>query len=268
MTSTFDTNTRTCTIAPSKATSPPDAIGSRAAIPPGAPSISAPAATGNRVPARSGIADKRVSTAFPQRLIILVLAVGAILLGLSAPVVRAGPDDGSGTEPGPPYVPSGQTPQLTVPPIHASQNPVVFHGVETKKNIDLSWTPYKWAPVRLRYKAVGGTKYAGYYPPVEPSVADPHFPFEVTYGRTYQVYLETTPWPPKQAGPTLTITTVRVELASTDPPPPRVNPTPIPGVNPHPDPPGTQRLDPGAAARNTVEEPTLGAGQREDSKTR
>ena len=57
---------------------------------------------------RSGIAAKRVSTAFAQRLIILALALGAILLGLSAPVVHAGPDDGPGTEPGPPYVPSGR----------------------------------------------------------------------------------------------------------------------------------------------------------------
>jgi hypothetical protein len=145
---------------------------------------------------------------------------------------------------------------------------VVFYGAETKKNIDLTWTPYKWAPVRLRFEAVGGTKYAGYYPPVEPSVADPHFIFEVTYGRTYQLYLETTPWPPKQVGPTLTITTVRVELASTDPSPSRLNPTSIPGVDPHPDRPGTQRLDPGAAGRNTVKEPTLGAGQHEDSKKR
>lgn len=215
---------------------------------------------------RSGIAAKRVSTAFAQRLIILALALGAILLGLSAPVVHAGPDDGPGTEPGPPYVPSGQT-QLTVPPIQASQNPVVFYGVETKKHIDLTWTPYTWAPVRLRFEAVGGTKYAGHYPPVDPSVADPHASFEVTYGRTYQLYLETTPWPPKLVGPTLTITTVRVELASTDPPP-RVNPTSIPGDNPRPDPPGTERLDPGAATRNTMEERTLGATPARDSKKR
>jgi hypothetical protein len=217
-------------------------------------------------PTSSGIAAKRATIAFAQRLTISALAVGAILLGLSAPVVHAGPDDGPGSEPGPPYVPSAQT-QLTPPPIQASQNPVVFDGAETKKNIGLAWTPYKWAPVRLRYKAVGGTKYAGHYPPVEPSVADPHFSFEVTYGRTYQVYLETTPWPPQQVGPTLTITTVRIELASTNPPPPRVNPRSIPGFNPQPDPPSIQRLDPGAAGRNTREEPTSGA-ERQDSNRR
>jgi hypothetical protein len=102
MTSTFDTNTRTATIAANKATSPQGAVGSRAAIPLRALATSAPASTGNRAPARSGIAAKRVSTAYPPRSIILALGVGAILLGLSAPVVHAGPDDGPGTEPGPP----------------------------------------------------------------------------------------------------------------------------------------------------------------------
>ncbi len=238
MTSTFDTNTRTRTIAASKATSAPGAIGSA----------------------------KRVSTAFPQRLIILVLAVGAILLGLSAPVVHAAPDDGPGTEPGPPYASGGQTLQLSLPPVQASQNPVVFYGAETKKHVDLTWTPYKWGPVRLRFEAVGGPKYAGHGPAVDPSETDPQLSLEVTYGRTYQVWLDTPSLENEQVGPTLTITTVRVELASTNPPPSRVNPPSTPGDNPRLDPPGTQRVDPGAAARNTMEERTLGASQRDDSK--
>ncbi len=203
-----------------------------------------------------------------MRLIILALAIGAILLGLSAPVVHAGPDDGQGTEPVPPYVPSGQTPPLALPPIQASQNPVVFYGSETEKDIDLTWTPYPWAPVRLYFEAISGGKHAGYGVEVDPSVTDPHKILEVKYGRTYHAYLETTPWPPKQVGPTLTITTVRVELGSTDPPPTRVNPNSIPGDDPHPDPPGTQRLDPGAAAQNTREERTSGAQTGEDSKER
>lgn len=210
---------------------------------------------------------KRMSIATAQRLIILALAVGAILLGLSAPVVHAGPDDGPGTEPAPPYVPSGQIPPLTLPTIQTSQNPVVFYGVETKKTIDLTWTPYAWGPVRFHYKAVGGTQFEGYQPEVDPSVANPYAVLEVTYGRTYQVYLET-PYPGTLVGPKLTITTVRVELASTDPPSARVKPTSIPGVNPHTDPAGTQRLEPGAAARNTLQERTSRPPSAEDSEKR
>lgn len=207
---------------------------------------------------------KRVSTPFPPRLIISALTVGAVLLGLSAPVLNAAPNDGPGTEPGPPYVPSGQIPPLTLPPLHVSQNPVVFYGAESTKKIDLSWTPYTWGPVRVNFKAVGGTKYEGYSADFDPSVADPQWIMEVTYGRTYQVYLETPSLENELVGPTLTITTVRVELASTDPPSARANPTAIPGVNPHADPAGTQRLQPGAAARNTAAERTSGAPSAED----
>jgi hypothetical protein len=250
MTSTFDTRT----IEASKATSLGGAVDSPAAIPPGAR-------------ARSGIAAKRPSIAFAQRLIILALAVGAILLTMGAPVVHAGPDDGTGSEPWPPDVPSDNIASLALPPVTASQNPVVFYGSETQKDIDVTWTPYPWGPVQFHYEAVGGTKLAGMHPQVDPSVPDPHAIMEVRYGRTYHVRLQA-PWPSKLVGPTLTITTVRIEPASTDPQPPRVNPTPIPGVNPHPDPPATQRLDPGAAARNTREERTVGGPSAGDSKKR
>jgi hypothetical protein len=218
-------------------------------------------------PARGGIAAKRPSIAFAQRLIIPALAVGAILLTLSAPVVHAGPDDGPGSEPWPPDVPSDKTASLALPPVTASQNPVVFYGFETQKNIEITWTPYPWGPVQFRYEAVGGTKLVGTHPQVDPSVPDPHAIMEVRYGRTYHVHLKA-PWPSKLVGPTLIITTVRIELAATDPQPPRVNPRSIPGFNPQPDPPSTQRLDPGAAGRNTREERTVGAPSAEDSKKR
>jgi hypothetical protein len=200
-----------------------------------------------------------------QRLIISALAVGAIMLTLGAPVVHAGPDDGIGTEPWPPDVPSENTASLTLPALTASQNPVVFYGSETKKNIDITWTPYPWGPVQFHYEAVGGTKLEGIQPQIDPTVPDPHAIMEIIYGRTYHVHLKA-PWPSKLVGPTLTITTVRIEPASTDPQPPRVNPTPIPGVNPQPDTPATQRLDPGPAAPNTREERTVGTPSAEDSR--
>ncbi|WP_164478382.1 hypothetical protein [Mycolicibacterium stellerae] len=181
---------------------------------------------------------------------ISALAVGATLLSLSAPIVHATPDNGPGTEPSPPYGSSDKYPSLTPPPLMASQNPVVFYGSETEKDIDLTWTPYPWGPVQFRYEAIGGTQLSGTHPPIEPSVTDPHAPMEVTYGRTYHVWLKV-PWPSKLVGPTLTITTVKIGLAPADPQPPRVDSAPIPGDNRRPDPPGTRRLDPGAAAGNT-----------------
>jgi hypothetical protein len=210
--------------------------------------------------------SKRVTIAFAQKLIIHALAIGAILLALSAPIVHATPNDGPGTEPLPPNGSSDQYPSLALPALVASQNPVVFYGSETKKNIDLTWTPYPWGPVQFRYKAIGGTQLSGTHPAIDPSVTDPHAPMEVIYGRTYHVWLMA-PWPSKLAGPTLTITTVKIELAATDPPPLRVNPPPIPGDNPHSDPPDTQRLTPGAAGGNTREERTSGSSQGEDGET-
>lgn len=52
---------------------------------------------------------ERVSTPFPQRLIISALTVGAVLLGLSAPVLNAAPNDGPGTEPGPHTSPAARS---------------------------------------------------------------------------------------------------------------------------------------------------------------
>ena len=196
----------------------------------------------------------------------IAAAIGAILLALSAPVAHAAPNDGPGTEPWPPNVPSDQYPSLALPPLQASQNPVVFYGADTKKNVQLTWTPYTWAPVIVRFEAVdSGKQHAGYSAEVDPSVTDPHWSLEVYCCRTYEVYLQVPFTGP--VGPTLTITTVKIELASTDPPPLRVNPTPIPGDNPHPELPGTRRLDPGAAAPNTRER-TVESSQGEDSKTR
>jgi hypothetical protein len=189
----------------------------------------------------------RASIAFAQRLIIVALAVSAVLLALSAPIVRAAPDDGTGTEPWPPNVPSDQYPSLALPSLTASQNPVVFYGSQTEKNIDLTWTPYAWGPVQFRYKAIGGTQLSGTHPAIDPSVPDPHAIMEVRYGRTYHVWLMA-PWPSKLAGPTLTITTVKIGLAPNDPQPPRVNGPRIPDDDPEQDPAITQRSDRGAAA--------------------
>ena len=66
-----------------------------------------------------------------QILVVLALALGAILLALSAPVVHAAPDDGTGSnDPGPQPL-----------QIHASENPVVFSPWQKTKTIKLTWTP-------------------------------------------------------------------------------------------------------------------------------
>jgi hypothetical protein len=196
---------------------------------------------------------KRLAIAFAQRLIIVALAVSAMLLALSAPVVQAAPNDGTGTEPWPPNVSSDQYPSLALPSLTASQNPVVFYGSETEKNIDLTWTPCPWGPVQFRYKAIGGTQLSGTHPAIDPDVTDPHAIMEVRYGRTYHVWLMA-PWPSKLAGPKLTITTVKIGLAPNDPKPPRVDGPQIPDDDPVQDPAVTQRLDPGAAEGNTRDE--------------
>lgn len=195
----------------------------------------------------------RTIAAGKPRKVISTLAVAASLLALSAPGVHAAPNDGHGTEPGPPYLPGDQIPPLALPPILAEQNPVVFYGSETKKHVDMTWTPYKWGPVRFHYKAVGGTKLVGHHPSVDPDVADPHALMEVIYGRAYDGYLETPSLESKLIGPTLRVTTVRVELASTDPQPPRINPPSIPADKSHPDPVDARRLAPDAAERNSPE---------------
>ena len=73
------------------------------------------------------------------------------------------------------------------------------------------------------------------HPAIDPSVTDPHAIMEVRYGRTYHVWLMA-PWPSKLAGPTLTITTVKIGFAPNDPQPPRVNAPRIPDDDPQPDP--------------------------------
>jgi hypothetical protein len=66
-----------------------------------------------------------------QMLIVLALALGAVLLTLSAPVVHAAPDDGTGSN-----APGPQPLQ-----VHASENPVVFLPWQKTKTITLTWTP-------------------------------------------------------------------------------------------------------------------------------
>jgi hypothetical protein len=76
-------------------------------------------------------ATAAAATARRSRQMLIVLALGAILLALSATVAHAAPDDGTGSEsPGPRPL-----------EIYPSENPVVFQGVETTKTITLTWTP-------------------------------------------------------------------------------------------------------------------------------
>lgn len=186
---------------------------------------------GNRTPAR--------------RVVITALAVAASLLTLSAPVAPAAPGNGPGDEPFPPNVPSDHYPSLELPSLQASQNPVVFYGNESEKTIELTWAPYPWGPVQFRFKAIdGGPQHAGYHPPIDPDVTNPKALFDVKYGRVYHVWLKT-PYPGEKVGPTLTITTVKIGPASSDPKPPRI-----------------QQLDPGIGDRNTPRDRTPGASPR------
>jgi hypothetical protein len=150
--------------------------------------------------------------------IVLALALGAILLLLSASAAHAGPGD-AGDGPG-----NDNPTAIALPPqVQASENPVVFQGLQTTKQITVTWEPYKLAAVRL----IDCTKPGGFlvFQPDDPPLAA----LTVTYGQTGKVCLETFPerGKPTLVGPALTITTVRVDVTSV-PQQPEINPTLIP----------------------------------------
>lgn len=158
----------------------------------------------------------------------MALAVGAVLLALTAPTVHAGPDDGPGIDPGAPGVSREQTPTPGLPPIQVSPNPAICYGDQTQTTADVTWTPYPWGPVRLAFDNVGGTQYVGSHPPTEPD-DDPHAILDMPCGRTLRVYLEE-PWPGTLVGPSVDVTTVKLDLVPPDPQPPRIDPTPMPEI--------------------------------------
>jgi hypothetical protein len=146
--------------------------------------------------------------------IVLALALGAILLLLSASAAHAGPGDGPGID----------SPTAPPPQVQASENPVVFQGLQTTKQITVTWEAYKPAAVRVR--AVGEPVNMFVFQPDDPPV----MAINIFYGKTVQVYLETVPQPgmPTLVGPKLTITTVRVDVGTPAPQQPEINPTLIP----------------------------------------
>ena len=160
-----------------------------------------------------------------QMFIVLALALGTILFAVSASVAHAAPDDGTSSN-DPANVPPGPT-SLALPPLlEASENPVVFHGTETTRWISLTANPYI-ATVRCISMEDGVQEGPG---AIIVAGTPTDLAGEIIYGKTYKVHLETIPenGQPKLVGPTLTITTVRVDVSTASPQPPEINPTLIP----------------------------------------
>jgi hypothetical protein len=168
-----------------------------------------------------------------QMLIVLVLTLGAILLAPSMPAAHAGPGDG----------PDSQSPTPKPPLMHASENPVVFGPTQTTRYISVTAKPYA-VTMRVIFKENGVLQGPG-------AIIGPGTPAdlsaEIHYGKIYTSRFETIPenGMPKEAGPWLTITTVRPEIATTpDWGPPELVIPRRPGP-PAPDDQGAAREDPG-----------------------
>src|SRR5262245_1037592 len=157
--------------------------------------------------------------------IVLAVALGAILLALSATLAYAAPGDGQ-QGPNAPNVPSDHTAIALPPPLHASENPVLFGLFETTGWIKVTAPPYN-KTVRVIAKEdgvqTGPGAIIGAGTPID-LIAEIH------YGKIHTSQLETIPenGEPKLVGPVLTITTKRREIAMPMPQPPAMNPTLIP----------------------------------------
>src|SRR5258705_10602937 len=154
-----------------------------------------------------------------QMLIVLALALGAILLALSAPVVHAAPDDGTGSnDPGPQPL-----------QIHASENPVVFSPWQKTKTIKLTWTPqfdsnvvvnsYEFPPGQILWNK-------------EMDKGSSSLDLTVTYGKTYLV---TVLW----YDGTQHCPCAELHISTERPEPPQPQPLPLPQL---PEPPQRQPL--------------------------
>src|ERR1700752_580469 len=142
-----------------------------------------------------------------KMLIVLFLALGAILLSLSATVAHAGPGD-IHDSPNPPAISSGPTAQVPLQ-VHASENPVFFQPWETTKTITFAWNPVP-QPAAVIVHADGQFLW------IKQADGGSHGPLDltVTAGKTYTIRLKTSSY---QIGPLLTITTKKPVMITTAP---------------------------------------------------
>jgi hypothetical protein len=94
-------------------------------------------------------ADTRVS-------VVSAIAIGAVLLALSTPLVHAAPGDGPGSNNTPP--PPGQVAVVEPLEISVSENPVVFLPHQTMKTINITWTPQPDSKVWVHVTEGSGAK--------------------------------------------------------------------------------------------------------------
>lgn len=87
---------------------------------------------------------------------VRALAVGAALLAINAPIAHAAPGDGPGSDNTPP--PPGQASVPTPLEISVSENPVFFLPNQTKKTINITWTPQPDSEVSVMVTEGSGAK--------------------------------------------------------------------------------------------------------------
>jgi hypothetical protein len=149
--------------------------------------------------------------------VVLALALGAILLALSASVVHAAPDDGTGSnDPGPQPL-----------QIHASENPVVFLPWQKTKTITLTWTPqfdsnvvvnsYEFPPGRILWNKEMGK-------------GSSSLELTVTYGKSYTAEVF-------RYNGTLLYPGAKVHITTEQPEPLQPQPLPVPQLPEPPQPP-------------------------------
>ena len=98
-----------------------------------------------------------VNTAHTRKMsAVRALAVGAALLAINAPIVHAAPGDGHGSDNTPP--PPGQASVPTPLEISVSENPVFFLPNQTKKTINITWTPQPDSEVSVMVTEGSGGK--------------------------------------------------------------------------------------------------------------
>ena len=165
--------------------------------------------------------------------------------------------------------PSDQYPSLALPPLQASQNPVVFYGADTKKNVQLHMDALQVGAGQsfALKRSTAASSMRAIARKLTRVVTDAPMEFGGLLLQNLRgIPSGTVHWAGwSEARPSRT---VKIELASTDPPPLRVNPTPIPGDTSAP---GTARhpevCDLLPQRRTRVSAP-LESSQGEGSKTR
>lgn len=168
---------------------------------------------------RAAVLAGTAATALRSRQILIVLALAlVILLVLSAPVVHAAPEDGTGSEPVDDT--SSESPFQPLQ-VHASENPVVFLPSETTKTITLTLTPPPEPKVLVEVQEDGD-------PMLVTFVDKGSGPLDltVTLGKVYTVWVG----PAFSRTLMLTITTKQAEALPVPQPVPLPLPQP-PGIN-------------------------------------